>query len=260
VEDVAAREREFGSQAELSPRARRSLELQRRVGWLLSPFTTFIVFALLRAWLRLTIVQPGAARRAYREIQAADGPLLICANHLTMIDSMIIAWALGSPLFYVRNYAALPWNVPEQRNFASTPLRRALAYVSKCLPIRRGGSRDAVADTLARFRQVVARGDTGLLFPEAGRSRTGRVEVERAAYGVGRIVKSVPDCRVLCVYLRGEAQQGYSDLPARGDRIHVSLAMLEPKSDHAGLRGSRDVARQIAARLAEMEQDHFDAR
>ena len=33
--------------------------------------------------------------------------------------------------------------------------------------------------------------------------------------------------------------------------------MLEPKSDHAGLRGSREVARQIAARLAEMEREHF---
>ena len=84
------------------------------------------------------------------------------------------------------------------------------------------------------------------------------VEVENAAYGVGRIVRSLPGCRVLCVYLRGERQHGYTDLPARGDRLWVSLSpLLEPKSDHAGLRGSRDVARQIAARLSEMEQAHF---
>jgi hypothetical protein len=62
---------------------------------------------------------------------------------------------------------------------------------------------------------------------------------------------------VLCVYLRGERQHAYSGVPARGDRLHVSLSTLEPKSDHAGLRGSRDVARQIAARLAEMEREHF---
>ena len=37
-------------------------------------------------------------------------------------------------------------------------------------------------------------------------------------------------------------------------------SLLEPKSDSTGLRGSRDVARQIVTRLAEMEQEHFDAR
>ena len=133
-----------------------------------------------------------------------------------------------------------------------------LAYVTKCLPIVRGGSRNAVANTLDRFAHVVAKGDTGLLFPEAGRSRSGRVEVEHAAYGVGRVVKSLAGCRVLCVYLRGEAQSGYSTLPARGDRIRVRVATLEPKSDHAGLRGSREIARQIATKLSLMEREHFD--
>jgi hypothetical protein len=181
----------------------------------------------------------------------------LCANHLTMIDSALIAWALAPPLWYVANFSALPWNVPERTHFASTLTQRVLAYLYKCLPIVRGGSRDELADQLARFAWLVSNGEAGLIFPEGGRSRTGRVEVENAAFGVGRIVKSVPGCRVLCVYLRGERQAGYSGVPARGDRLHVSLSTLEPKSDHAGLRGSRDVARQIAARLAEMEREYF---
>ncbi len=244
----------------LSVRARRELAIQRRVSLLFTPLTTFAVFVLLRGWLRLRLADPREAQRVYRALRANGAPVVICANHLTMIDSMLIAWALGSTFFYVRNFAALPWNMPEQRNFASTRARRALAYVSKCLPIVRGGSRNAVADTLDRFRYVVAQGDTGLLFPEGGRSRSGRVEVERAAYGVGRVVKSLSGCRVLCVYLRGESQSGYSALPARGDRIHVKVATLEPKSDHAGLRGSREIARQIASKLSLMEQEHFDGR
>ena len=245
--------------SKLSAHARRELAIQRRVSLLFTPLTTFVVFVLLRGWLRLRLADSREAQRLYRTLRANDAPLVICANHLTMIDSMLIAWALGSTFFYVRNFAALPWNMPEQRNFASTRARRALAYVSKCLPIVRGGSRNAVADTLDRFRHVVAQGDTGLLFPEGGRSRSGRVEVEHAAYGVGRVVKSLPGCRVLCVYLRGEAQRGYSTLPASGDRIHVKVATLEPKSDHAGLRGSREIARQIAAKLSLMEREHFDA-
>lgn len=242
-------------------RARRALAVQRVVGHLVSPLSTFAVVALLRLVLGLRIAEMRASRRRFREILAeGDGPLLICANHLTLIDSALIAWALGSPAWYVFRFAALPWNVPDQANFAATPLQRLLVYLFKCVPMPRGGSREAVADTLARFSYVLSRGDVGLIFPEGGRSRSGRVEIENAAWGVGRIVKGLPGCRVVCVYLRGESQQSWSDYPARGDRLHVQVARIEPKSDHAGLRGSRDVARQIVSKLIEMEEAHFDDR
>jgi hypothetical protein len=65
---------------------------------------------------------------------------------------------------------------------------------------------------------------------------------------------------VLCVYLRGDAQETYTAIPARGDRLRVSLATIEPKTDHSGLRASRDLARQITTQLAEMEREYFDAR
>lgn len=242
----------------LPRRVRLALALQRTLALAVSPLTTLAVALLLRVWLRLRVENRAEARRTWRaHWRAREGPLLLCANHLTMIDSALIAWALAPPLWYVANFSALPWNVPERTHFASTLPQRILAYLYKCLPIVRGGSRDELADQLARFAWLVSRGEAGLIFPEGGRSRTGRVEVENAAFGVGRIVKSVPGCRVLCVYLRGERQASYSGVPARGDRLHVSLSTLEPKSDHAGLRGSRDVARQIAARLAEMEREYF---
>jgi hypothetical protein len=245
----------------LPRRARLALALQRAVAFAVSPLTTLAVAWLLHAWLRLRVENPQEARRAWREIwRSRQGPLLLCANHLTMIDSALIAFALAPPLWYVRHFAALPWNVPERTRFASTATQRVLAYLYKCLPIERGGSREEVADTLSRFAWLLSRGEIGLIFPEGGRSRSGRVEVENAAYGVGRIVRSVPGCRVICVYLRGELQEGYSDLPRRGDRLWISISTLEPKSDHGGLRGSRDVARQIAARLAEMERAHFALR
>ena len=107
--------------------------------------------------------------------------------------------------------------------------------------------------TLARVTWLLERGDVVLLFPEGGRSRSGRVELDSAAYGVGRVVKALPGCRVLCVYLRGEHQEGWSDLPRRGERFHARLAEIEPKSDRTGLRGSLEIARQIVARLSEME-------
>ena len=237
------------------------LALQREIGRLLSPLTTVAVAAILLLWLGLRLENAEATRAFYRDLRREhDGPLLICGNHLTMIDSALIAWALGSPLWYVRHFSALPWNVPEQRHFASTWPRRVLAYVYKCVPIVRGGRRDEVAGTLARFTWLLSRGEAGLIFPEGGRSRSGRVEVENAAWGVGRIVRNLPNCRVLCVYARGDLQRDYTAVPHRGDRIRVSVSSLEPKSDRGGVRGSREVALQITARLAEMEREHFDDR
>jgi 1-acyl-sn-glycerol-3-phosphate acyltransferase len=244
----------------LPRRARLALGVQRAVSLALSPFTTVAAYVLLRAWRRLRFVGTGELRRAYRRFRRTERvPLLICANHLTMIDSALIAYALGSPLWYVLHFTSLPWNVPDRNTFATKPWQRTLTYIFKCLPIERGGARAEVADALARFIHLLRRGEVGMIFPEGGRSRTGRVEVENAAYGVGRIVKSVPGCRVLCVYLRGDAQRDYGSLPARGDTLRARIAWLEPKTDQRGLRGSLDVSRQILTRLAELEREHFDA-
>ena len=245
---------------ELPARARLALTVQRAVGFALSPITTLAAALLLRVWLGLRFEGTGELRRAFRRYRrSSDAPLLVCGNHLTMIDSVLIAYALGSPAWYVLHFKSLPWNVPDRNNFAATPWQRALTYVYKCLPIERGGSREQVAGTLARFTYLLRRGEVGLIFPEGRRSRSGRVELENAAYGVGRIVKSVPGCRVLCVYLRGDAQHQYSAVPARGDTLRARIAWLEPKSDRSGVRGSLDIARQIVARLGELEREHFDA-
>jgi hypothetical protein len=130
----------------------------------------------------------------------------------------------------------------------------------KCIPVERGGDRREIGRTLARFGFVLSRGDAGLIFPEGGRSRSGRVATDAATYGVGRIIKALPGCRVLCVYLRGEGQQTWSDAPKRDERFRVLFAPLEPKSEQSGLRGSLDLSRQILARLAALETEWFDAR
>ena len=244
----------------LPQRARLELALQRAVCFAFSPLTTLAALVILRIWLRLRFAGIRELRRAYSSFRrTSNAPLLVCGNHLTMIDSALIAYALGSPLWYVLHFASLPWNTPERNVFATRPWQRVLIYLYKCVPIERGGARADVADTIERFMHLLQRGEVGLIFPEGGRSRTGRVEVEDAAYGVGRIVKSVPGCRVLCVYLRGDAQHEYSGLPARGDTLRARIAWIEPKSDQRGLRASRDIARQILTRLAELEREHFDA-
>lgn len=235
--------------------------MQREISRLLSPLAIPLIGIGLRWVLGYRIEGLRDFRREYRRIcLERDGPVMICANHLTMIDSFVIAWALGSPWWYFRHFRTLPWNVPERSIFAATPHMRVLMYALKCRPVERGGNRTEVTEVLTQLTHAISNGEVALIFPEAGRSRTGRVEPDTAASGVGRIYRSIPDCRVVCVYLRGDHQDDYSDMPVRGERFRGSIAVTELKTNHRGLRASRDIARQIARRLAEMEQEYFDAR
>ena len=178
-----------------------------------------------------------------------------------MFDSFVIGWALGgSAGTTCATSAPLPWNTPERVHFASTWWKRVLAYLYKCVPVTRGSDRTEVALVLEKVRFLLARGEVALVFPEGGRSRSGRVDVEAAAYGVGPHRERAAG---LPRAVRLPARRGAGRLlrpAARGERFRVSVACIEPKSDRSGLRGSLEVARQITARLAEMERSHFDGR
>lgn len=213
------------------------------------------------AWMRFVlgwrIEDPSALRREYARLRREPGPLLVCANHLTLVDSFLVGWALGTPGYYARHWSALPWNVPERENFARSAAQRVLVWLARCIPVTRRGPREEVSRALERVATVLRRGDALLIFPEGGRSRSGRVDPHAAAWGVGRVVRAVPGCRVLCVYLRGEEQAGWSDFPRRGERFHARASTLEPKSEHGGVRGSMEVARQITRELGALEAAHL---
>ena len=114
----------------------RKLVLQREISRLLSPLATLVAGFALRCVLGYHIENLREFRREYRRVcLTRDGPLIICANHLTMIDSFVIAWALGSPWWYFRHFRTLPWNVPERSIFAATRFRRMAIYALKCLPV-----------------------------------------------------------------------------------------------------------------------------
>jgi hypothetical protein len=49
-------------------------------------------------------------------------------------------------------------------------------------------------------------------------------------------------------------------VPERGDRFYAAVSEIEPKTDATGLRGSRELVRQVVRRLAEMETEYFDGR
>jgi len=235
----------------LSRRERAALGVQRGVSFALTPIWALaLALGVRRAGFRFEGL--AEARRSYARLRAEPGPLLVCANHMTLVDSFLVAFALGHPAWLVTHFASLPWNVPEATIFARTPWLRAATWTLKCVTIVRG-HRDAVAETLARVAHLLARGEPVLVFPEGGRSRVGRVDVDARTFAVGRLLRSVPDCRVLCVHLRGEGQTAFSNFPRRGERFHIALSTVEPKSERQGLRACVDISSQVLGELARLE-------
>src|SRR5262245_11861073 len=69
-------------------RDRAALGIQRAVGWLLAPVWVPVVVVVMRWGMGWRVEGVAAARRVYREVWAAgEGPIVVCANHLTLVDS-----------------------------------------------------------------------------------------------------------------------------------------------------------------------------
>jgi hypothetical protein len=236
------------------------LRLQNFLGRLAIAFVAPFYFLIAHA-LHYRIRNLHELRRECKEaLDGHKGPWLICANHLTMIDSFILSYVAFSFIRHFTSYKKLPWNLPERRNFQSNPFLAVLCYLSKCIPVDRGGSREKMRKVLDSCSYLLRHGHTIMIFPEGGRSRTGRVERENFSYGVGRFIEEVDDCKVMCLYLRGDKQHRYGMIPAWGDRFYASMEVLTPvKANRSGLRAQRDYARQIIDRIACMEEKYFAA-
>ncbi|MGP8154308.1 MAG: lysophospholipid acyltransferase family protein [Smithella sp.] len=152
--------------------------------------------------------------RCAAEFAGHEGPWIICSNHLTIVDSFILGYAIFSLRQHITGYKKLPWNLPERNNYKDNILLLILCYLSKCIPINRGGSREKMKESLDKCTYLLNKGHNMMIFSEGKRSRTGRVDKEGFSYGVGRFIKNVENCKVMCMYLRGDKQDNYSVIPA----------------------------------------------
>ncbi|MEO7092846.1 MAG: 1-acyl-sn-glycerol-3-phosphate acyltransferase [Polyangiales bacterium] len=239
------------------PEERRKLELQALVGWatfaLVGPGAVFTMRGI-RANRMAGLEE---ARRKYRAALANGRPTVVCANHLTMVDSAYLHHGLAPLSDYLRDFRKFSWNVPATENFTKSFLLRTLVYVGKCIPIDRSADASHHKEVLDKIKHLVRNGQPCMIFPEGGRSRTGRVEPANVTYGVGQILKDLDRPQVVCAYLRGERQASWGGLPARGDTMHLSVEVIEPTTTETGLRAARDLSRQVITKLADMEKAHF---
>jgi hypothetical protein len=237
------------------------LHLQNFIGRLTILFIAPLFFISSRVFFYRIRKLKEIRRQCTTEFSRHEGPWLICANHLTMVDSFILGYAAFSLGQHLTGYKKLPWNLPERNNFQSNIFLTILCYLSKCIPIHRGGSRGKMKESLDKCIYLLRKGENIMIFPEGGRSRTGRINKEDFSYGVGRFIKNVENCKVMCMYLRGDKQTTYSGIPVWGEKFSLSVEVFTPATaEGSDLRAQREYATQIIDRLAQMEEKYFALR
>ena len=236
------------------------LLLQRAVGhFFLLPFAGFLVF--LMRWVRgYRVATLREVRREFGRIVADGRPLLVCANHLTFIDSALMIWAFGSNWRYFFRFREFSWNLPASDFFKKRWHFRLVAYLCKCIFIHRDGTKAHKDGVLAQCHWLLRRGEIVSIFPEGRRSRIGHFDREHITYGVGKLLAANPGCRALCVYLRSDTQETYSDYPPKGSLLRLQMRLVTPRSSATGRAAYADLAGQVADTIVELERKHFSER
>jgi 1-acyl-sn-glycerol-3-phosphate acyltransferase len=239
-------------------RDKAALELQRLVSFVLMFVFGPIIHGLYHVRFRYSAIDTAGVRSKFAQIRRDHpGPILLCTNHLTLIDSIVQGVLLNSLLRYMTSVSALPWNLPERKNFDKSLAWRLTCYLGRCIPVTRGASQEESRRVQDKMTYVLRRGDIISIFPEGTRSRSGRIDPDEFSYGSGALLRMVPEATVLCVYLRGTRPGGFADFPATGEKFYVDMEVIKPMSEKKGLRQTRDYSQQIIAHLITMEERFF---
>lgn len=231
-----------------------SLGRQRFLSRALAVPLSVLVAAVARLYFRYRLgADIGALRRRlWAELDAHDGPVIWAANHLTLIDSFLVYWAVV-PWNRVGTDRYTPWSTPEYTNYyklggpVQSALVRALLYLCRCIPFLRGGE-DAASEAwrakaFEKCSWVLENGGSVFVYPEAGRSRSGWLESRRPKDFLGRLALINPKAKFLCVYLRSDRQVGTTVAPPEGDLIRVTASLIP------GARSAEENPRDISVRL-----------
>ena len=243
--------------ASVSPDTKR-LVVQRVVGNVLVFPVSSLLILFFKFVLGYKINNIKETRKHYKKIRKNTKlPLLICSNHLTLIDSLIIHWALASTWHYTISFKDLAWSIPDIVTSGRTIFTRAVSYIGKCIPIDRMGPPEHHKNVIKTILFILRLKHPVHIFPEGGRSRYPFIKPNDSRYGVGKIIQNLDRCNVLAVYMRGSRQKKYSDYPKKNNTFTLFFDIFEPKIKHYGLAEQRDVTLDIMDRLKKMEEEFF---
>jgi glycerol-3-phosphate dehydrogenase (NAD(P)+) len=139
-------------------RARRH-GVNRAVYWVVRA----VVQPAMRIWFRL--------ERHGRENVPRSGPVILAANHRSFLDPFVVGVCLRRPVYFVAKQELF------EKRWQGWLLNALGAF-----PIRRGESDE---EAVATSKEILARGDAVVIFPEGTRIRTGSLGQPKR--GVGRL-------------------------------------------------------------------------
>ncbi len=243
---------------DLSKLEKIKIHLQKILGNISFIWIGLLVIFLIKFFFKYKIKEHKKHKDFFKKLIKNKRMLLICSNHLTMIDSIILQYAFGSYFFYLFRYQYFAWNVPAKEVFAKNIIRSLLLFLVKCIPLDRKGSLEYHEKMLNIIEYILSLKEPFIIFPEGGRSRKGRFDLENITYGVGRIVYDLKDIDVLCVYLRGDKQETFTNLPEKNSEFYVSYKVIQPKTSATKkLLAEKELSLQIGNTIKELEEEYF---
>jgi glycerol-3-phosphate dehydrogenase (NAD(P)+) len=173
-------------------------------------------------------------RRIGSEHLPRSGPLLLAANHRSFLDPFVIGTLTRRPVYYLA----------KRELFRRTWQARLLNALG-AFPVDRGHGDEAA---IATAREILARGDCVVIFPEGTRVRRGPLGAPRR--GVGRLAleTGVP---VVPIAVSGteDVRRGWRVRP-RAVRIRCGAPLRFPSAPHPAPALAAAVTERIWARVS----------
>src|SRR4051812_34938700 len=189
------------------------------------PFVFWLTCAILKPFLRIYF----RISLVGREHLPKEGGVILASNHRSFLDPFVVGAWLGRPVFFVAKKELF------DRRFAGWFLNCLGAF-----PIKRGESDEESVETA---KQILARGDALVIFPEGTRHRTG--SLGRPKRGVGRLALET-GAPVIPVAVHGteRARRGWRIRPVKV-KLRYGRPLTFPRADNA----SRNLATEVTARI-----------
>jgi 1-acyl-sn-glycerol-3-phosphate acyltransferase len=158
-----------------------------------------------------------------------DGAVILASNHRSFLDPFVVGICLNRPVYFVAKKELFD--------------NRLVGWFLNCLgafPIRRGESDEESVETA---KQILARGDALVIFPEGTRIREG--SLGKAKRGVGRLaLESGAPVVPVAVHGTERARRGWRLRPVKV-KVRMGRPLTFPRVESA----SRSLATEVTARI-----------